>query len=167
MSTLQVTPNKKQSSDCSQPLSVSVIIPAYNAADTIGAQLDALKAQCYNGAWEVIVVDNGSTDGTPSGVQRYQREMPNLRLLSATEKKTAGYARNTGAKAAKGDGFLFCDADDMVAPSWLSVLAKALDWHDLVVGLVEVQRLNPDAPQKYDNNGTSDPQVNFAVRDWM
>ena len=122
---------------------LSVIIPAYNAADTLGEQLDALKAQEYDGDWEIVVVDNGSTDTTVQVVQDYQRLMPNLHLVHAPEKQNVAYARNVGAQAARGDAFLFCDADDVVAPGWLSALAKALEKHDVVVGAVEVQTLNP------------------------
>ena len=55
-----------------------------------------LKAQSYGGACEVTVVDNGSTDATPSVVQGYERDMPNLRLISALAWKNTGYARNVG-----------------------------------------------------------------------
>jgi glycosyltransferase involved in cell wall biosynthesis len=132
---------------------LSVIIPAYNAADTLGVQLDALKAQDYNGDWEIVVVNNGSTDNTAKVVQDYQRLMPHLRLVHGLAKQNPSYARNTDAQAARGDAFLFCDADDVVAPGWVSALAEALEKHDVVFGAIEMQTLNQyTRPNLYGRN---------------
>ena len=142
---------------------LSVIIPAYNAADTLGDQIDALKCQDYKGDSEVVVVDNGSTDGTAEKVRDYKRIMPNLRLVSAPEKQSSSYARNAGARAARGDAFLFCDADDVVGKGWISALAKALEEHDLVAGAIEMRSLNPEvaSPHGYLNNGTKAVTLGF------
>src|SRR6185295_6515304 len=64
-----------------RPALTSVVIPAYNAAATIGAQLDALAAQTYNGAWEVLVCDNGSSDTTLEVVASYTDRLPRLRVV--------------------------------------------------------------------------------------
>lgn len=125
---------------------LSVIIPAYNAADTLAAQLDALKAQTYSGDWEIVVVDNGSTDGTAALVREYQRSMPHLRLVHAPEVRGRAYACNVGAQAARGDALAFCDADDVADPGWLSALAEALEEHEVVAGAIEVHKLNQSAP---------------------
>jgi glycosyltransferase involved in cell wall biosynthesis len=122
---------------------LSVIIPACNAAATLGEQLDALRAQEYDGDWEIIVVDNGSINDTAQVIQDRQRLMPHLCFVTAVAKQGSAYARNAGTQIARGDAFLFCDADDIVAPGWLSALAKALEKHDLVAGAVEMQTLNP------------------------
>jgi glycosyltransferase involved in cell wall biosynthesis len=132
---------------------VSVIIPAFNCVSTLGDQLDALRQQSCDTPWEVIVVDNGSTDGTPYVVERYRTLMRNLRLVSAPEKKNISYARNVGAANAQGEVFLFCDGDDRVGPGWLRAMTHALMRHQFVVGLVEVATLNSDVPDKYGNNG--------------
>lgn len=65
---------------------LSVIIPAHNAANTLGEQLEALKAQEYDGNWEIVVVNNGSTDNTVKVIQDYQHLMPHLRLVHALER---------------------------------------------------------------------------------
>jgi glycosyltransferase involved in cell wall biosynthesis len=140
---------------------VSVIIPAYNCAKTLGAQLDALRTQATDFPWEIIVVDNGSTDETVPLVQRHQKTAPNLILVHATEKKSTSYGRNVGASNAHGDILLFCDGDDIVAPGWLSAMARALERHEFVVGRVEVQKLNSDVPEKYGNNGLNDKAYHF------
>jgi glycosyltransferase involved in cell wall biosynthesis len=116
---------------------LSVIIPAYNSASTLAEQLDALKNQMYDGDWEIIVVNNRSTDDTVSVVEEYRRMMPHLRLVHAPEWPSASYARNVGAQSARGDAFLFCDADDVVGPGWLAALAGALEEHDLVAGVLD------------------------------
>lgn len=121
---------------------VSVIMPVYNAAATLGQQLNALKAQVFDGSWEIVAVDNRSTDDSVTVIRQYQEQMPHLRLVQAEEQQTAAYARNVGARAAKGDVFLFCDADDVVAPGWLAALAQALEQHDFVASTMEVEALN-------------------------
>ncbi len=121
---------------------LSVIIPVYNAAATLGQQLSALKAQVFDGHWEIVAVDNRSTDDSVTVIRQYQQHMPQLRLAQAVEKQTAAYARNVGARVAKGDALLFCDADDVVAPGWLAALAEALEQYDFVASTIEVETLN-------------------------
>ena len=50
-------------------MDLSVVIPAHNVAETLGAQLDALAAESWDGEWEIVVVDNCSTDGTAALVR--------------------------------------------------------------------------------------------------
>ena len=142
---------------------LSVIIPAYNAAQTLGDQLDALKDQEYAGNWEIVVVNNGSTDNTVKMVQRYQQLMPRLRLIQAPAKQNRSYARNIAAREAKGDALLFCDADDIVAPGWIAALAEAIKKHDVVIGPIEVHVLNSDAPPQpfYFRLSLKEPYLNF------
>jgi len=139
---------EKQNAILSSPRcqQLSVIIPAYNAESFLAEQLEALKAQEYEGAWEIIVVNNRSTDNTVKIAETYQQSMPHLRLVHALEKQKRAYAYNTGAKAAKGNAFIFCDADDIVAPGWLKAMARALEQHDLVAGGLDLEALNQNAP---------------------
>jgi glycosyltransferase involved in cell wall biosynthesis len=142
---------------------LSVIIPAYNAAKTLGEQLDALKGQAYEGDWEIVVVNNGSTDDTVNMVQKHQQLMPRLRLVHALAKQNRSYARNIAAREAKGDAFLFCDADDIVAPGWVSALGTAIEKQDIVIGPIEVHTLDSDAPQQpyYFRLSLKEPYLNF------
>jgi glycosyltransferase involved in cell wall biosynthesis len=123
---------------------VSVIMPVYNAAATLDQQLNALKTQVFDGPWEIVAVDNHSTDDSATVIRQYQQQMPHLRLVQAEEQQSAAYTRNVGARVAKGDVFLFCDADDVVAPGWLAALAQALEQHDFVASTMEVEALNKD-----------------------
>lgn len=116
------------------PSRVSVIIPVLNAEATIRDQLDALTRQTFNGSWEIVVSDNGSIDGTMAVLQEYQSSIDWLRVLDASTKRGASYARNTGALHAEGDFLAFCDADDVVSSEWLEDLVSAAYTADLVAG---------------------------------
>lgn len=121
--------------------SVSVVIPAYNAADTLDDQLGAIEAQ--DAAWldEVVVVDSCSTDDTAQVVQRYSARWAKVRLASA-DRPGANVARNAGVRATVSDAVLLCDADDIVAEGWAKQLFLALQDHDVVRGRYEIGLLN-------------------------
>jgi glycosyltransferase involved in cell wall biosynthesis len=123
-------------------LEVSVVIPAKNAAETIGQQLEALAAQDTGRSWELVVADNGSTDQTVRVVETFGARFPKLTVLDASGTPGSSHARNAGAARASGRKLLFCDADDVVSTGWLDALAAALDDHDAVGGQLEVHLLN-------------------------
>lgn len=120
-----------------------MIIPAHNEAAVIAQQLDALAAQSWDGDWEVIVVDNCSTDGTATVVETHARNHPRFRVVKAPEHPSRNYARNVGIAASRGRGFALTDADDIVGPSWVTAMGTALRNHELVTGPLELDRLNP------------------------
>jgi GT2 family glycosyltransferase len=126
-----------------RPLKLSVVIPCLNAAATLGVQLAALAGQRWEGEWEVIVADNGSTDDSQKIVESYRSRLPSLKLVDASGRQGQAHARNLGAAAATGDAFLFCDADDEVAPGWLAALGRALAQHDFVACRYDNEKLNP------------------------
>ena len=110
----------------SRPIAISVVVPCHNAAAFVGAQLDALARQRCDAAWEVVLVDNGSTDDTRRVAEGYRERLPRLVIVEALERRGAAYARNAGAKAALGENVAFCDADDEVDDGWLPAVAAAL-----------------------------------------
>ena len=101
-----------------EPLLASVVVPAYNGAHFLPRCLASLQKQTHPRV-EIIVVDDGSTDGTPDLVQAP------VRLLSTGGRKGAGAARNDGAKAAAGDVLFFTDADVVAPPEWIAKALKA------------------------------------------
>jgi glycosyltransferase involved in cell wall biosynthesis len=121
---------------------VSVIIPARNAAATIGQQLTALAAQDFAGTWEVLVVDNGSTDDLAAVVDDFSGLLPDLRVIPASGRAGVPHARNCGARAARADLLALCDADDEVEPGWLRAMVAGLQHCDHVGGLVDELALN-------------------------
>jgi glycosyltransferase involved in cell wall biosynthesis len=99
------------------PPRVSVVICAYNAERTIDACLASLRTLRYDN-FEVIVVNDGSTDRTPEIAERY----PEVRIFSQ-ENKGLSVARNVGIENATGTIVAFTDADCVVDPDWLTYLA--------------------------------------------
>jgi glycosyltransferase involved in cell wall biosynthesis len=93
---------------------VSVIIPAHNAEAFIGDTIESVLAQTRLPA-EIIVVDDGSTDGTAATIQRFGSR---IRLLRQ-ENRGVTNARNAGAAAARGEWLAFLDADDLWLPTKL------------------------------------------------
>jgi len=98
----------------SRPL-VSVVIPVYNAEPFLREALDSVLAQDYE-PFEVIVVDDGSTDGSGTIARSY----PEVRYLRQ-ENQGPAVARNAGIAAAQGEFLAFFDADDVMLPNKLSV----------------------------------------------
>ncbi|GAB1544285.1 glycosyltransferase family A protein [Scytonema sp. NUACC21] len=123
-------------------MKLSVVIPCFNAADTIAVQLEALFQQKWNQPWEVIVADNGSTDETLAIAKQYTQKLPNLCVVDASSLPGAAHARNVGAKVARGEALVFCDADDEVAPGWLAAMGEALSKYDFVGGRREHWKFN-------------------------
>lgn len=126
-----------------RPLDLSVIIPAHNVADTLAEQLDALLAQEWDGTWEIVVVDNRSTDGTAALVEEYATRHPRIRMVAASERAGLCYSRATGIEHAASDHITICDGDDIVGPRWVAAMGNALREHRVVTGPVETDRLNP------------------------
>lgn len=94
---------------------VSVVIPAYNAADTLGRAIDSVQAQTYDD-WELIVVDDGSTDATSAVAQGRGGR---IRLVRTTH-LGPGEARNHGVSVSRGRYLAWLDADDVWYPHKLA-----------------------------------------------
>ena len=102
---------------------VTVLIPAYNAAATIGRAIDSVLAQTYTD-YEIIVVDDGSRDATSEIVQSYGAA--EIRLLRLSSNQGASSAVNEGLKLARGEFIAFLDADDEWLPRKLTLQVDAL-----------------------------------------
>jgi len=101
---------------------VSVVVPFYNGGDVLGACLDALLCQNIpRDQYEIVAVDDGSTDGSAAVVKR-----KGVRLLQQ-ENRGAPAARNTGIDAATGEWVAFTDADCVPSRGWLRALLAAVD----------------------------------------
>ena len=116
-----------------KPDLVTVAIPVRNGAGVIAEQLHALATQDYSGPWELLVVDNGSTDATVDVVEAARNDFQTLRI--GTESRPGiGPARNRALADAAGDLLAICDADDVVQPGWLAAMVAAAGHHALVGG---------------------------------
>lgn len=96
----------------------SIIIPLYNKEDYVGDTLESVRAQEHED-YEVVVVDDGSTDGGPALVESYAAKDPRIRLITQTNGGVS-VARNRGMAEAHGGYYAFLDADDTWEPEHLS-----------------------------------------------
>jgi len=124
-------------------MDLSVIICAHNEERFLPEQLDALLAQEWDGEWEILVVDNRSTDSTAARVRSYAARDPRVRLVDAPARADKSYALAVGFEAAHSDLIAVCDADDVVADGWLDAIARGLERHEVVTGPHELDMLNP------------------------
>ena len=108
-------------------LNVSIIIAAHNAAETIGKTLESISTQTIS-TWEVIVVDDGSSDETTAIVEGFVRQHPRSILLSQPQ-GGEGAARNRGIGIARFDWLLFLDSDDWIAPDYLERMGDSIASH--------------------------------------
>lgn len=136
-------------------VTVSVVLPVRNGATTLDDQLDALARQSYTGRWELVVSDNGSTDGTRARVVSWQGGMPaKLRIVDSSDRRGVAHARNVGIREARGAYVLICDADDIVSPEWIKQMVAALRDHEIVTGLCDRRRFN--TPDQYEWMGAGE-----------
>jgi glycosyltransferase involved in cell wall biosynthesis len=116
--------------------SISVILPVRNAADHLEQQLEALSRQTYQGPWELLIADNGSSDGTRAIAEAWRDRIANMAVVDAS-RPGRGAACNIAVAVARGDVFVFCDGDDIVHPGWIAAYAAAAEGHDLVAGALD------------------------------
>lgn len=111
MSSISAVQKGKQTAE---PPAISVVVPAYNRSDTVGATLDSLQAQTYRG-WEAIVVDDGSVDDTAEVVEDRALQDPRIKLYRQSNAGVSA-ARNAGIGLAGAPWLFFLDADDWIVP---------------------------------------------------
>ena len=119
---------------------VSIIIPVYNAAPFLRECIDSVLAQTYT-AWELILVDDASTDGSADICRQYAARDERVRLISADRGEVSA-TRNKGIDAARGHYIMFVDADDALTPDALTRLRSHADIADIVVGQFVYSPLN-------------------------
>jgi len=122
-------------------LMVTVVIPARNAAATLPAQLAALDRQVDGVDFDVILVDNGSTDGTGALAAAHVSQRYSLQVVHEPIAGT-NRARNAGISVVDGGLVLLCDADDEVSPRWVNELVAAWTPGTWVAGIVDYTALN-------------------------
>ena len=116
---------------------ISIIIPIYNQAETLLDCLDSILKQSYDN-YEVIIVNDGSTDKTALVAEKYQNIFKQQdKAFTYLEQANQGpqNTRNTGYKRSHGDFLLFCDADTVLSPTMLEEQINALKKH-LEIGYV-------------------------------
>ena len=97
---------------------ISVIIPARNEEKEIGRAIESILATKYS-SFEIVVVNDGSTDGTAEIVRDYMKRHSNIQLINFEEGHSAAFARNRGAEKATGEILVFLDADTPFSTNFL------------------------------------------------
>ena len=103
---------------------ISVIMPAYNMAQYIARAIDSVQAQTHEN-WELLIIDDGSTDTTVAVAQGYAQNDARIRII-CQENQGVAAARNTGLDHAAGDYIAFIDSDDYYEPTILEKLAARM-----------------------------------------
>lgn len=135
---------------------VSVVVPVLNAGPLVREQLLALQGQRFAQTWEIILVDNGCTDGCLDGLAGDEAG-PLVRVVDARDRPGAAHARNVGARLARGEWLAFCDADDIVAAEWLDSFYAARALFDVLTGAIDFTRLNnPEVSKAVSSTGMMD-----------
>lgn len=134
----------------------SVIVPVYNEARTITRFLQDLAEQTQLPD-EVVLVDGGSEDGTPSLIRDSSKSVPFALVLVECKRAFPGRGRNLGAIHAKGDLLLFCDAGASLDRGWLRGLVTRLSESDIVFGRWKVEATSKTAIGTFNRWFFSDP----------
>ena len=104
---------------------ISIVIPCFNEDENIGKCIDSVKMQQYNGQFEIIAVDNGSTDDTAKIIKNKGI------ILKYAERKGPAPAKNEGIKKAKGDILAFIDGDCIATKDWLNNIVSGFENSDV------------------------------------
>lgn len=100
---------------------ITIVTSAYNAQSTIGRAIESVQSQSFKD-WEMIIINDCSTDETSKIVESYASQDTRIRLVNHDVNKGAGLARRTGIANVKGEWMTFLDSDDYLKPDCLEVL---------------------------------------------
>jgi len=147
---------------------LSVVVPAYNEEERLGATLDRLLEYLASQprAWELVVVDDGSRDGTRALVEAAAAKHPEVRLIANGRNRGKGYSVKHGMLAATGDAVLFSDADLSSPIEEVEKLLPMLEaGHDVVIGSRDIIGSKIEVPQPLHRRVMG---YSFMVlRDWI
>ena len=116
-------------------MKLSIIVPVYNLEDYIAATLDSLLSIHFSSNYEIVVINDGSTDGSESVIRDYQQKQSRIVLYSIKNQGVSN-ARNVGISKATGEYITFVDGDDTVEPDFFEKAVQELDrdGYDFVQG---------------------------------
>lgn len=110
---------------------ISVVVPVYNDPEGVRTTLDSIVKQSSDiKGYEVLVVDNGSTDATPDVVREFADDHQQVELLFEREIQGSYAARNRGIEASEGEILAFVDADMTMDEDWLAAVGRSIRTHD-------------------------------------
>jgi glycosyltransferase involved in cell wall biosynthesis len=120
---------------------VSIITPSRNTEKYIARTMDSVLAQTY-GEWEMIIVDDLSTDNSPSIIETYVQKDSRIKLIRSEQKSGASGSRNRAIEASQGQYIAFLDADDLWIPEKLEKQILFMAKHDLAFTYSSYKTIN-------------------------
>lgn len=125
-------------------VTATVIIPTHNRSDALKRALHSLSKQTMSQErFELIVVNDGSSDETPDVCERFREKIKNLELISHRHSKGAWVSRNAGIARSRGRLVLFTDDDCVAAGNWIERMTSVLERHPIVAGAIWDYGTNP------------------------
>lgn len=122
-------------------LKLSIVIPIYNTQDFLASCVDSVLDPAF-GDYEIILVNDGSTDGSGLIAADYEQKYPERIRVVTTENGGLGAARNVGIEHARGDYLLFLDSDDSLESDALAEIMEAIDG-SFDIGIFDLLQVNP------------------------
>jgi len=149
--------------DVPENLLVSVVLPTYNRADLVERAVESIRRQSYE-TWEVLVVDDASTDDTRTRLQKLAANDPRIRVFGLDEHAGSSAARNLALDEARGDVIVYLDDDNRFDPDWIRAVAWAFTEYpetEVAYGA----RVVDDEVRHQGRSGRSMPVVQFLAWD--
>jgi GT2 family glycosyltransferase len=143
---------------------ISVVIPVGRVDARLDTQLDGLAAQSTAESWDLVLSANSAqaVELLPEVIERHKEALPRVTIVDASAVVGPSHARNRGWLAASGDVILFCDADDVVSPHWVSAMASLARTCDIFGGPLDYQALNSPDPSAWHHHWSDGPPVTFS-----
>ncbi|MFA6005266.1 MAG: glycosyltransferase family A protein [Patescibacteria group bacterium] len=116
-------------------MEITYVIIAHNEESTVSNAIRSVESQKGIKDYEILVVDDGSTDNTAGVVKTLQKDKKSIKLLSLSSNKGRGYARQKGIDLALGKHIAFVDSDIILPPHWAETCLEDLKQHDIVGGI--------------------------------
>ena len=131
--------------DSTEPLEVTIVLLTRNRADLVEQTLASLAEQEWDGDWDILFLDNDSTDETPAILERWADKMPvATRTVIATGGRGVPYVRNAAVAATDARSVVFVDDDDVLRPGFVAAMGAALRDHEFVGPRHEYHTLNDE-----------------------
>lgn len=145
---------------------ISIVVPVYNVADYLRRCLDSILKQTHD-RFEVILVNDGSTDGSAAICQEYLARDSRIRLVHQ-ENQGPSAARNRGIQLAQGEYLTFVDADDFLEATYLEVLYQSLVEHDADISICNFTSFNEER-QSFLFSITQEMffEQTYSVQEWL
>lgn len=140
----------------------SIVIVNYNGKDYLKKCIESILKNNYNN-WEIVVVDNGSKDGSLEMISGELGDISNLHLIKLSTNRGPAYARNIGVKASKGEIVGFLDNDTEVDSNWITNAVKYFQ-KDLSVGILQCKLLMLENKKQFDYAGEYLSSLGFLIQ---